>query len=171
MQRRIFTLLTAATLLSACQSGHEGYTLQCPRSSIVYDLSKQTQIDPKSNKVSSVVHIDQISPICKMDEKSKSFILSMRPSFTAGRTVKGKSKTLNTKYFIAVADLNGQIIDKRLYDLPIYFDSDSRKEQITLEDHFEYKFKRKQDLQDKQFFIGLQLDAEQVRTNLARNKR
>jgi hypothetical protein len=159
-----------AGILAGCSSGPDPEAAQrCPRVAVVADAALAEQFRPGPGRdltdLASRAQIIEISGGCAYDEGGVTVTVNMPIVVERGPALSGGE--VEYAYFVAVTDLDWNVIAKRTFPVRFRFDSGSGFAAAVEELEQAIPLQSQRQAAEYQVLIGFDLDREQLRRNLS----
>lgn len=157
-------------ILAACSNGPDPNAAEgCPRVAVVADAALAEQYRPGPGRdltdLASRAQIVEISGNCAYDEEGVTVTVSMPIVVERGPALSGVEAEY--AYFVAVTDLDWNVIAKRTFPVQFRFDSGSGFAASLEELEQAIPLQSQRQAANYQILIGFDLDREQLRRNLS----
>ena len=176
--KRFILALAAAVLLAACSSDQELLAPPCPNIIIVQDLAKVTQFKPGEGRdLTDVVLEGEVSGFdgyCETEEDdgvATDVEVSMRLVFAIGRGPANADRKGNFQYFAALADRDGNTVQKHVFDSAVEFPGNRNRVAPFEELSLAIPLRQGENGGDYTVYVGFQLTPEQLDDNRSQSRR
>lgn len=159
-----------AGILAGCANGPDPEAAEgCPRVAVVADAALAEQFRPGPGRdltdMASRAQIVEISGNCAYDEDGVTVTVAMPIVVERGPALSGAE--VEYAYFVAVTDLDWNVIAKRTFPIRLQFDSGSGFVATLEELEQAIPLQTQRQAAEYQILIGFDLDREQLGRNLS----
>ena len=161
---RSLVLLSASAILAGCSS--DAPPPLCPPTGTPAPLDSFTQFEPGGQDLTQVRfsgRIARVQSACEYDEKGVDLDLAIQ--LVVERGPADRSRQAELQYFVAVEDGPGNITAKRIFDVAVPFEGNSRRLARLEEIELRIPAPAGQGFKQTRVLVGLQLSQEQLDYN------